>query len=225
MVLADDHTLFREGTRQLLERDPGIEVVAEAGDGEQAVVLVDRHAPNVAVLDIEMPVCNGIEATRRIKDAHPEVAVLVLTMHDEEPFVFAILEAGAAGYLLKDVHSTELIRAVRAIADGESVLHPSITRQVLSRVRRDGGPGPPPQRELNEEELQVLRRAAGGDTNRQMAQELGVSVRTVQMRLHRCFDKLQVASRTEAIVRALKEGLFTLDEVTRTDETPSGRGR
>ncbi|MDX1619341.1 MAG: response regulator transcription factor [Nitriliruptorales bacterium] len=213
VVLADDHTLFREGTRQLLERDSSIRVVGEAAEGAAAVALVDELEPDVAIIDIEMPELDGIEATRRIKAAHPGVGVLVLTVHDEDPFVFAILDAGAAGYLLKDVSSSELVRAVHALQAGESVLHPAIARKVLSRVRSertDEGS----RLELPERDVRVLRLAAQGRTNREIADELGVSTRTIQLRLSNVFDSLGVGSRTEAVIAGLRAGLFDLEEVS-----------
>jgi len=135
VIIADDHAVLRDGTRELLQREDDIEVVGEAGDGAAAVALVEDVRPDVAILDIAMPGLNGVEATARIKSAHPEVAVLVLTVHDEDAYVFAILEAGAAGYLLKNVRGAELVEAVRAVMAGESVLHPTIMRKVLGRFR------------------------------------------------------------------------------------------
>lgn len=214
VVLADDHTLFREGTRQLLERDGSIEVAGEAGDGPGAVALVDRLRPDVAILDIEMPGFDGIEATRRIKLEHPRTGVLVLTVHDEDQFVFAILDAGAAGYLLKDVNSDELIGAVRALRAGESVLHPTIAGKVLARIRADmHGPTPLDAPVVDDRDVEVLRLAAAGLTNHAIAERLGVSTRTVQLRLTTIFEILGVGSRTEAVIAGLRAGLFDLDEV------------
>lgn len=214
VVLADDHTLFREGTRQLLERDGAVTVVGEAEDGPAVVELVDRLRPDLVVVDIEMPGGDGIAATRQIKSAHPEIAVLVLTIHDEDPFVFAILDAGAAGYLLKDVHGAELVQAVHALHAGESILHPAIAHKVLARVRtdareRDGGAAVA----LSERDVEVLRLAARGRTNQEIADTLEVSTRTVQLRLTHVFHQLGVGSRTEAVIAALRAGLFELEEL------------
>lgn len=211
VVLADDHALFREGTRELLERDGSIEVVGEASDGDEAVAVVDRTVPDVAIVDIEMPGVDGIEVTRRIKAAHPRVSVLALTVHDEEPFVFAVLEAGAAGYLLKDVSSRALVRAVHALHAGESVLHPTVAQQVLRRVRAGGGATA--RVALTGTELEVLRLAARGLTNQQIAAELGSSLRTVELRLTGTFRRLGVGSRTEAVIAALRAGLLQLEEL------------
>ena len=132
ILIADDHAVVREGTRQILEQEPDLEVVAEAADGKEAVRLTDNFNPNVAIIDIAMPELDGIEATKQIKMLHPNIAVLILTAYDDDQFVFSLLEAGAAGYLLKSVRGSELIDAVRAVNAGESVLHPSIARKVLN---------------------------------------------------------------------------------------------
>ena len=212
VVIADDHALVREGTRQLLERADDVTVVGEAGDGAAAVDLVEQTRPDVAILDIGMPELNGVEATRRIKDCCPEVGVLILTVHDEDAYVFAILEAGAAGYLLKDVHGDEVVDAVRAVTSGESVLHPAITQKVLRHFRTDQADhGAEP--DLTERELEVLRLAATGRSNKDIAAELDLSPRTVQVHLSNAFSKLDVASRTEAVIRALKQGWIRLEEL------------
>ncbi|MDX1619463.1 MAG: response regulator transcription factor [Nitriliruptorales bacterium] len=212
VIIADDHAVLRDGTRELLEREDDIVVVGEAADGAAAVALVEEERPDVAILDIGMPVMNGVEATRQIKDRYPEVAVLILTVHDEDAYVFAILEAGAAGYLLKNVHGDELIEAVRAVTTGESVLHPTITRKVLSQFRgdQDGGARDPT---LTDRELEVLRLAASGRSNKEIGADLDLSPRTVQVHLSNAFSKLDVASRTEAVIQALKRGWITLEEL------------
>lgn len=215
IVLADDHALFREGTRGLLERDEELQVVGEARTGQEAVELATRLSPDVIIVDVEMPDMDGIEATRRIKLDHPRIAVLALTVHDEEQLVLAILEAGAAGYLLKDVHSAQLVRAVKALHAGESVLHPAITARLLDRMRaHDSGvasePTPPA---VTDEQQTILRLAAGGSTNQEIAEELGLAIRTVQLRMTQLFDLLGVASRTEAVVEGLRRGVISLDSV------------
>lgn len=212
ILVADDHALVREGTRRILEREEDLEVVGEAADGEEAVALAGRLLPDVAVIDVGMPGMNGIEATRRIKEEHPEIGVLVLTVHDDDPYVYAILEAGAAGYLLKDVHGSELVDAVRSVRAGEAVLHPAIARKVLRRFRPAGGPGDAGAR-LTEREVEVLRLAARGLSNKQIGAALGLSARTVQVHLGRIFRKLGVASRTEAVIRGLRRGLIRLEDL------------
>lgn len=213
VIIADDHAVLREGTRELLEREPDIEVVGEATDGEEAVGLVDALLPDVAILDIGMPGLNGVEATRRIKASHPQIAVLVLTVHDEEAYVFAVLEAGAAGYLLKNVHGAEVIDAVRAVTAGESVLDPSITHKVFDRVRSGGSGRGDRQAGLTGRELEVLRQAATGRSNKAIGLELGLSPRTVQVHLSGVLAKLGVASRTEAVIEGLKQGWIHLEDL------------
>jgi NarL family two-component system response regulator LiaR len=214
ILLADDHVLVRQGTRELLEQEEDMAVVAEAGDGEEAVQLATRQRPDVAIMDIAMPKLNGIEATRQIKALHPATAVLVLTAYDDDQYIFALLEAGAAGYLLKDVHADELIRAIRAVHAGESVLHPTIARKVINRFAQ---PADKRTREstldqLTDRELEVLKLAAKGMTNREIAAELVISVRTVQVHLSNIFSKIGVGSRTEAVLHALREGWITLED-------------
>jgi DNA-binding NarL/FixJ family response regulator len=212
VMLADDHTLFREGTRGLLEHAGDIDVVGEAGDGEAALAMVEAVRPDIAIVDIEMPGMNGIEVTRHLHATHPEVIVLALTVHDEAPFVFAVLEAGAAGYLMKDVNAHELIEAVRALARGESVLHPSIARQVLARMRGADAASCPVPVALGQGELDVLRCAARGLSNPDIAAELCIGLRTVQWRFRRILEALDATTRMEAIICGLRLGLVTLEE-------------
>ncbi|HEU5083848.1 MAG TPA: response regulator transcription factor [Acidimicrobiales bacterium] len=217
VMLADDHGLFREGTRRILESAGDIVVVAEAADGEAAVAAVagvDGEPADVAIIDIGMPGINGIEVTRRIKASHPRVSVLVLTMHDDDQFVFAAIEAGAAGYLLKDVEGSQLIHAVRALRAGDSVLHPSIVHKVVARLASTDAGRPPDRDEpLTDRELEVLRLAAQGMANKQISVALDISVRTVEGHLNHVFRKLEVGSRTEAVLRALRDGWFTIGQL------------
>lgn len=215
VVLADDHALVREGTRRILEAGNNIVVVAEAADGEEAMEAVSMHEPDVAIIDIAMPKINGIETTRRIKQTHPQVGVLVLTMHDDDQFIFAVIEAGAAGYLLKDVQGNELVRAVQAVHAGESVLHPTITHKVLARLSSlgDSGAEPGTEDQLTDRELEILRLAAGGLANKEIGARVDLSVRTVEAHLSNVFRKLEVGSRTEAILRGLRRGWFSVDEL------------
>ncbi len=214
ILLADDHVLVREGTRRILEREPDLEVIAEAGDGREAVALATRERPDVAIVDISMPVMNGIEATKGIKAASPKTAVLVLSAYDDDEYVFAILEAGAAAYLLKNARSSQVIDAVRRVCAGESVLDPGVASKVLRRISA-GEPDREPSREnaLTERELDVLRLAARGLSNREIAQLLVLSPRTVQAHLANIFGKLQASSRTEAVMTGLRRGLLTLEDI------------
>jgi NarL family two-component system response regulator LiaR len=216
VLLAEDHVVVREGTRELIRREQDMEVVGEAGDGEEAIELATKLRPDVVIMDIAMPKVNGIEATKRIKEQYPTTAVLILTAYDNEQYIFALLEAGAAGYLLKNVRRSELIDAVRAVYGGESVLHPVVTRKVLQRFRGAKGTGAEEvSREiLSERELEVLRLASRGISNKDIARELVLSVRTVQAHLGNIFNKLAVGSRTEAVLYALRRGWVSLEEET-----------
>ena len=215
VLLADDHTVVREGTRELIQHEPDMEVVGEAADGEEAVELAGKLRPDVIIMDIAMPKLNGIEATRQIKQKYPATAVLVLTAYDDDQYVFALLEAGAAGYLLKNVRGRELIDATRAVCAGESVLHPTIARKVLERFIPSEKPDARRIEEpLSEREMEVLKLAAKGISNKDIADELSLSVRTVQAHLGNIFNKLGVGSRTEAVLHALKKGWVTLQELS-----------
>jgi NarL family two-component system response regulator LiaR len=214
ILLADDHAVVREGTKELLEREPDLAVVAEASDGKEAVQLAIRKRPDVVVMDFAMPQLNGIEATRQIKAIAPGIAVLVLTAYDSDQYIFGFLEAGAAGYLLKDVHVNEVIRAIRAVHAGESVLHPAVARRVIDRFVLPNGKRPKEDvlEELTDREMEVLRFAAKGMSNREIASELTISVRTVQTHLNNVFNKMGVGSRTEAVINALRKGWITLED-------------
>lgn len=215
ILIADDHAVVRDGTRQILAQEPDMDVVAEAADGAEAIRLAGATKPNVAIIDIAMPGVDGIEATKQIKALYPSVAVLILSAYDDDQFVFSLLEAGAAGYLLKSVRGRELIDAVRQVHAGESVLHPAIARKVLNRfVPAPGKTAAKKSVEmLSDREIEVLKLATRGLSNQDIADELCLSLRTVQAHLGHIFNKLQVSSRTEAVVRALKEGWVTLEDI------------
>jgi NarL family two-component system response regulator LiaR len=215
ILIADDHAVVRDGTRQILEHEADMDVVAEAADGREAIKLAGSARPDVAIIDIAMPDVDGIEATRQIKSLYPNVAVLILSAYDDDQFVFNLLEAGAAGYLLKSVRGRELIDAVRQVHAGESVLHPAIARKVLNRFVPTASKisGQKTTDMLSEREIEVLKLATRGFSNQDIADELCLSLRTVQAHLGHIFNKLQVSSRTEAVVRALKEGWVTLEDI------------
>lgn len=214
ILLADDHAVVREGTKELLNRQEDLQVVAEASDGKEAVQLAISERPDVVVMDFAMPKLNGIEAARQIKAIIPATAILVLTAYDSDQYIFGFLEAGAAGYLLKDVHVNELIRAIRAVYAGESILHPAIARKVIDRfiLPTETRAGGDVLDELTERELDVLRLAAKGMSNRQIATELTISSRTVQTHLNNIFNKMGVGSRTEAVISGLRKGWLTLED-------------
>jgi len=215
ILIADDHAVVREGTRKILEEEQDLEVIAEAVDGVEAVRLATELKPDVAIIDISMPNLDGIEATRQIKALCPGVTVLILTVYDNDQFIFSLLEAGAAGYLLKDIRGRDLVNAVRAVHSGESVLHPSIASKVLNRFVRtpDDSQKRVTFEALSKREKDILRLATRGLSNQEIADQLCISIRTVQGHLTHIFNKLQVGSRTEAVVRGLKEGWITLDDV------------
>jgi DNA-binding NarL/FixJ family response regulator len=204
VLLADDHHLVRAGIRELLEAAGDLQVVAEAGDGEEAQALVAEHKPDVAVLDIQMPKGSGIDVTRWVRATLPEVGVLILTAYDDDPYVMAVLQAGANGYVLKTAGADDLIQAVRDVYEGKSVLDPQITRKLMASIQH------PPESEglepLTDREHDVLLLAAKGQTNKAIGAQLGISDRTVQGHLAHIFAKLQAASRTEAVMRAVALG-------------------
>jgi len=215
VLLAEDHVIVREGTSELIQREPDMEVVGEAGDGEEAVELATNLRPDVIIMDIAMPKLNGIEATKQIKALYPATAVLILTAYDNDQYICALLRAGAAGYLLKNVRGRELIDAIRAVHAGESVLHPAVARRVIDHLI-----SPAPSlteakviEPLSEREVEVLKLAAKGISNKDIAYQLFLSPRTVQAHLGNIFNKLNVGSRTEAVLYGLRRGWFTLEDL------------
>jgi DNA-binding NarL/FixJ family response regulator len=214
VVLADDHALVRQGISRFLEDSGDITVVAEAEDGERAFELVVEHQPDVAVVDIRMPKVSGVDLARRIRAEYPHVRILVLTAYDDDPYVFALLQAGVDGYILKTADSAQLVQAVRQIAHGEPALDPTVAKRLIERVaagrmslRRDEVIERPTDREL-----EVLRLAGKGFTNKAIGRELGISARTVQGHLARVYSKLHIGTRTEAVLKAVREGWITVDD-------------
>ncbi|NQT73271.1 MAG: response regulator transcription factor [Chloroflexi bacterium] len=213
IILADDHPMLRAGIRHLLEREDDFEVVGEASDGDQVIRLANEIISDVVIMDIHMPKVSGLEATKRIKAIHPAIAILVLTIHDEDEYVVGLLQAGAAGYLLKTAYGEELVQAIRSIVAGEFVLHPVAGQRLLkiaagdnfTPAKIDGA------EQLTTRELQVLTLAAKGMSNRDIAGDLDIRVRTVKGHLVNIFAKMQVGSRIEAVLNALKKGLIRLD--------------
>ncbi len=216
ILIADDHAVLRDGIRRILEQEQDLEVIAETDNGEDAVKLAVEFKPDVAMIDIEMPKLDGIEATRQIKALCPDIAILVLTAYDDDQFIFSLLEAGAAGYLLKNVRGRDLTDAIRAVYQGESVLHPAIAHKVLNRfVTTRNKPSEQESVEvLSKREMEVLQLASKGLSNHNIARELFLSENTVHAHLQHIFQKLHVSSRTEAVIRALKERWVTLDDVS-----------
>jgi DNA-binding NarL/FixJ family response regulator len=214
ILLAEDHTVVRESIRQSLERVSDFKVVGEADDGEDAVRLARQLKPDVIIMDISMPKLSGIEATKQIKAFLPSAKILVLTAYDYEQYIFPLLAAGAAGYLLKDVSSRELVDAIQTVYRGEAVLHPAVARKVMGRFRGNKGATPEPSDLLTERELTVLKMAGRGMSNSAIAEELHLSVRTIESHLGVIFNKLGVGSRTEAVIQAMTRGWLTLEELS-----------
>ena len=217
ILLADDHVILRQGTAELLRKEADIEVVGEADDGQQAIDLAMRLQPDIIVMDVRMPVLSGVEATRRIREAMPEIQVLVLTAYDDDQYIFSLLQAGASGYLLKTAPVNELVNAVRLVRSGESPLDPSIARKVVVRMAGDQGSRTPVGEEgssiqaLTFREQEVLQLLSRGLNNQAIAEALYVSNRTVQAHLTSIFAKMGVSSRLEAVLTAIRRGWLTLE--------------
>ena len=216
VILADDHHIVRAGIRQLLESAKDIQVIAEAGDGEEAQALIQQHKPDVAVLDIQMPKASGIEVTRWVRSHLPEVGVLILTAYDDEPYVMAVLQAGANGYVLKTAKTEELIQAVHDVYEGKSALGPTVTQKLMSNLFKRSEKTT--VESLTERELDVLRLAAKGFTNKAIGVQLSISDRTVQGHLAHIFAKLQANSRTEAVMRGVSLGWISQSTGTIAEE-------
>jgi len=202
VVVADDHPVVRTGVVMMLGSDPSIEVVGEATDGGEAVALAQQHQPDLVLMDLQMPKMDGVEATRAILDANPSTNILILTTYDTDRSIVAAIEAGAAGYLLKDAPPDELLRGVRDAAAGNRVLSPTVAEKL--RSAKDA----PPLPDLTAREMEVLAALAEGGTNRGIAEKLFVSQATVKTHLIHIFQKLQVEDRTSAVARALELGLI-----------------
>ena len=209
VLLADDHAVVRAGICQFLEQADDIDVVAEADDGQEAMELIEEHQPDVAVLDIQMPKASGIEVTRWVREHHREVSVLILTAFDDDPYVMAVLQAGANGYVLKTASPEEIIRAVRDVHAGNSALDAEIVQKIVAQV--SSGIQELPVEKLTGRELEVLTLVAKGYTNKAIGVQLGISDRTVQGHLAHIFSKLQSGSRTEAVMRAVSLGWLPSD--------------
>jgi DNA-binding NarL/FixJ family response regulator len=209
VLLADDHAVVRVGICQFLEQADDFAVIAEAGDGQEAMDLITQHVPDVAVLDIQMPKASGIEVTRWVREHHREVGVLILTAYDDDPYVMAVIQAGANGYVLKTASPEEIIQAVKDVHEGKSALDSEIVQKMIAQV--SSGIQEQPVDKLTERELEVLALVAQGYTNKAIGVQLGISDRTVQGHLAHIFSKLQSASRTEAVMRAVSLGWLSSD--------------
>ncbi len=215
ILLADDHALLRQGTAELLQHEGDIEVIGQAENGQEAVQLAQSLQPDIVVMDVRMPGMSGIEATRQIRKEMPHVQVLVLTAYDDDQYVFSLLQAGASGYLLKVAPASELVRSIRQVRSGESPLSPAIARKVVARLNNPaqaagsaGGSSDPDT--LTPREVEILQFLARGMSNRDIAEALYISERTVQTHLTNIFAKMQVASRLEAVLKGIRQGWLAL---------------
>ena len=210
VLLADDHKLVREGIRSLLEEISGVEIVGEAGDGREAVRLVEKHEPDLVLTDIAMPGLNGLEVTRHLTKTFPQVRVVILTMYADDEHVYLALRAGAAGYLLKAAAREELELAIRAVARGDTYLSPPISKPLIMEHRHGTQVGPP--RGLSSRQTQVLQLIARGKTTKQIALELNISVKTVESHRMQLMDRLEIHDIPGLVRFAIKVGLVELEE-------------
>ncbi len=212
VILADDQELFRRGLTMLLSQEPDIEVVAEAGDGIAATDLATSMAPDVVLLDVRMPRRSGIEACRAIKEANPSAKVIMLTVSDEEADLYEAVKGGAAGYLLKDSSIEEVAQGIRVVADGQSLISPSMAVKLIDEFKQMSKPerSQVPGLRLTERELEVLRLVATGMNNREIAKQLFISENTVKNHVRNMLEKLQLHSRMEAVMYAVREKLLDL---------------
>lgn len=209
ILLVDDHKIVREGTRQLLELSDDMVVVAETANGDDAVRACRELTPDVVVMDVHMPVMNGLEATRLIRSLHPDIKVVILTAHDDDRYIFPLLDSGAGGYLLKTASGDDLANAIRAVHRGEIVLDPQVRAKVRHRL---SNAAPAPGASVTERELEVLRAVARGKSNKEIGEALGITINTVQVHLRNIFGKLNVSDRTEAVAYAIRHRWIVLDE-------------
>ncbi len=212
IILADDHAVVRQGTAELLKREPDLDVIAEAENGLQAVELTQHLKPDIVIMDIRMPELSGIEATKQILETAPGVRVLVLTAHEDDEYLFSLLQAGASGYLLKTAPVSDLVKAIRHVHEGQSSIDPSIVHKLVERFSGRKGDAADLDKEaqiseaLTARELEVLALLARGLSNRAIAETLVISERTVQAHLTSIFSKMNVGSRLEAVMTAIRLG-------------------
>ena len=209
VYITDDHPIIRRGIKQLLDTEADIEVVGEATNGREAIADMEELKPDIVLMDLVMPVMDGIEAIRQIKAAHPSIQILVLTSFATDDKVFPAIKAGALGYLIKDTGPDELVRAIRQVYAGQLTLHPSIAQKLLKELTLTSEQPPSPD-PLTEREVEVLKLIARGLSNQEIADTLVVSIATVYTHVSKILDKLHLASRTQAALYALREGLASL---------------
>ncbi len=216
ILLADDHHVLRQGMAQVLEAQPDMTIVAQAGNGHEAIKAAQKHQPDIALLDINMPKMDGVQAARQIGDESPDTGIIILTMYRRDDYVFEAIKAGASGYLLKEVELDELLAAIRAVADGEAVIDPSIAGRLLAEFRQPRKREEPAEPALAERDLEILTLLAQGLTNQAIADQLFISEKTVRNRLSQIFRKLHLENRTQAALYAMREGLVKPDQTEDT---------
>ncbi|MCL5962537.1 MAG: response regulator transcription factor [Chloroflexi bacterium] len=210
VLLADDHTLFRQGLRQLLEMEPDIEVVAEASDGLDVQTKARQYSPDVILMDINMPVTDGVAATKRIMEENSHVGIIVLTMYRQDQHVFEALRAGARGYLLKDALAEDVVKAIRTVYQGDSLIDPSVSTKLIKEFRRLSDRVEPEGElsDLTQREIEILRLVAAGLSNKEIGARLFLAEKTVKNYLTLIFQKLQIGDRVQAAVFAIQQGLI-----------------
>lgn len=233
IILADDHSLFREGLKRILNMEPGLRVVAECADGQQVLDKCRELSPDVVLLDINMPVANGVEVTKQLFQTMPELKIIILSIHDDESYVFETLRQGASGYLLKDTDTETLIEAIRTVVAGQAYIHPRVTGKLISQIRRMTDVDAETEAEtvvtgevfaqglgvrfihtddnpLTKREAEVLRLMAEGKSNRAIGDYLFISEKTVKNHVSSILQKMHVDDRTQAVIIAIKNGWVTL---------------
>jgi two-component system response regulator DegU len=230
IISADDHQLTREGLKRIIEMEEDMEVVAECGDGIQVLELCNIHHPDVVLMDINMPIENGVTATERMRELFPNIKVLILSIHDDESYVFETLRKGASGYLLKDLEADVLIQAIRAVVDGHAYIHPKVTGKLINQLRRmtyleesgklSNAPNATQSLEvkfiagdrspLTRREAEVLRLMAEGKSNKAIGEQLFISEKTVKNHVSSILQKMEVDDRTQAVINSIKNGWVTL---------------
>lgn len=215
ILIVDDHTVVRDGLNALLSAEPGMDVVGTAGDGEEAIRLTGELKPDIILLDLVMPHMDGVQATRHIKQDHPDSRILILTSFGEDHQVYAAIKAGAMGYLMKDTSSDELIRAIRDTFAGKPVMQPDIAQKLMREIQSQDESGPPES--LTEREIEILQHLAKGKSNQQIADDLYLSERTVRTHITNILGKLGLSNRTQAVLFALREGIASI-QYTRDDQ-------
>ncbi len=207
VLLADDHHVLRQGMAQVLDAQADMTIVAQAGNGREAIIAAQKFQPDIALLDINMPEMDGVQAARHIGDVSPDTGIIILTMYRRDEYVFEAIKAGASGYLLKEVELDELLAAIRAVASGEAVIDPAIAGRLLAEFRRPQKSEEPAEPDLAERDVEILGLLAQGLTNQAIADQLFISEKTVRNRLSLIFRKLHLENRTQAALYAMREGL------------------